>query len=170
MGAIYAAILIIMIYNTIVPMMISVANLFVKDEKDPVKYRAMLIALAVIFLIGGQFKFSVLINIIYIVVDVGHRLHGRGACSVPSLEVLRQEGAPGIRLVSEHEIRRWLRPAPFWLSGVRAGVSACRRADAAVGRRTARRQRRARTTSSALSWKPIHSFCIEEATPWKAFS
>lgn len=65
MGAIYAAILIIMIYNTIVPMMISVANLFVKDEKDPVKYRAMLIALAVIFLIGGQFKFSVLINIIY---------------------------------------------------------------------------------------------------------
>ena len=65
MGGIYAAILIIMIYNTIVPMMISVANLFVKDEKDPVKYRAMLIALAVIFLIGGQFKFSVLINIIY---------------------------------------------------------------------------------------------------------
>ena len=35
--------------------------------------------------------------------------------SVPSLEVLRQEGAPGIRLASEHEIRRWLRPAPFWL-------------------------------------------------------
>lgn len=35
MGGIYAAILIIMIYNTIVPMMISVANLFVKDEKDP---------------------------------------------------------------------------------------------------------------------------------------
>ena len=65
MGGIYAAILIIMIYNTIVPLMISVANLFVKDEKDPVKYRAMLIALAVIFLIGGQFKFSVLINIIY---------------------------------------------------------------------------------------------------------
>ena len=35
MGGIYAAILIIMIYNTIVPMMISVANLFVKTRKIP---------------------------------------------------------------------------------------------------------------------------------------
>ena len=65
MGAVYAAILIIMIYNTIVPMMISVANLFVKEEKDPTKYRVVLIALAVIFLIGGQFQFSMLINILY---------------------------------------------------------------------------------------------------------
>ena len=47
--------------------------------------------------------------------------------SVPSLEVFRQEGAPGIRLASEHEIRRWLRPAPFWLHenlSERAGVLA----------------------------------------------
>ncbi len=64
-GGIYAVILIIMIYNTIVPMMISVANLFVKEEKEPQKYRVVLVALAVIFLLGGQIQFSVLINILY---------------------------------------------------------------------------------------------------------
>lgn len=64
-GVVYAVILIIMIYNTIVPMMVSVANLFVSEEKDPTKYRIVLVALAVIFVIGGQFSFSSLINIIY---------------------------------------------------------------------------------------------------------
>lgn len=64
-GAVFAIILLIMIYNTVVPMMISVANLFVSEEKDPTKYRVSLVALAVIVLIGGQFQFSTLINIIY---------------------------------------------------------------------------------------------------------
>ena len=65
LGGVYAVILIIMIYNTIVPMMVSVANLFITEEKDLVKHRIILVALAVIFLVGGQFQFSMLINIIY---------------------------------------------------------------------------------------------------------
>lgn len=64
-GGIFAVVLLVMIYNTVVPMLISVANLFVSEDKDPVKYRAFLVAVAVIVLIGGQFQFSTLINIIY---------------------------------------------------------------------------------------------------------
>lgn len=64
-GGIFVIVLVIMIYNTIVPMMLNVTNLFVKREEDPVKYRIFMIALAVVVLLGGQFQFSQLINVIY---------------------------------------------------------------------------------------------------------
>ena len=54
-----------MIFNTIVPMLISVANQFAKPQESVTKHRAFIIAIAVIALIVGQLPFSVLVNTIY---------------------------------------------------------------------------------------------------------
>lgn len=64
-GIVFAIVLLIMIYNTIVPMIISVANQFSSEEKDPVKYKGIIVALALVMLVGGQLPFSTLVNVIY---------------------------------------------------------------------------------------------------------
>lgn len=64
-GVVFAVVLLIMIYNTIVPMIISVANQFSSEEKDPVKHKGIIVALAIVMLIGGQLPFSTLVNVVY---------------------------------------------------------------------------------------------------------
>lgn len=64
-GVVFAVVLLIMIYNTIVPMIISVANQFCSEEKDPVKHKGIIVALAIVMLIGGQLPFSMLVNVVY---------------------------------------------------------------------------------------------------------
>lgn len=64
-GVVFAVVLLIMIYNTIVPMIISVANQISSEEKDPVKYKGIIVALAIVMLIGGQLPFSTLVNVVY---------------------------------------------------------------------------------------------------------
>lgn len=64
-GGIFVIVLVIMIYNSIVPMMLNVTNLFVDRKTDPVKFRIFMITLAIAVLLGGQFPFSQMINIIY---------------------------------------------------------------------------------------------------------
>lgn len=64
-GIVFAVVLLVMIYNTIVPMLVSVANQFVTEEKDSVKHKTLIVALAVIMLVGGQLPFSTLVNVIY---------------------------------------------------------------------------------------------------------
>lgn len=64
-GVVFAIVLLIMIYNTIVPMVISVANQLVDEKKDPVKYKGAIVALVAVMLIGGQLPFSTLVNIVY---------------------------------------------------------------------------------------------------------
>ena len=64
-GIVFAIVLLIMIYNTIVPMIISVANQFSSEESDPVKYKGIIVALAIVMLIGGQLPFSTLVNVVY---------------------------------------------------------------------------------------------------------
>lgn len=64
-GLVFVIVLLIMIFNTIVPMLISVANQFAKPQESVTKHRAFIIAIAVIALIVGQLPFSVLVNTIY---------------------------------------------------------------------------------------------------------
>lgn len=64
-GIVFAIVLLIMIFNTIVPMVISVANQFTSEEKDPIKYKGVIVALVIVMLIGGQLPFSTLVNVVY---------------------------------------------------------------------------------------------------------
>lgn len=64
-GFVFVIVLLIMIFNTIVPMLVSIANQFAKPQLSITKHRAVIVAIAVVALIVGQLPFSVLVNTIY---------------------------------------------------------------------------------------------------------
>lgn len=95
-GIVFAIVLLIMIYNTIVPMFVSVANQFVTEEQDPVKHKTLIVALALVTLIGGQLPFSILVNTIYpfvayfaiafIVIIVVRTIYWKATGKTPAME------------------------------------------------------------------------------------
>ncbi|MDO5043711.1 MAG: hypothetical protein Q4E22_00205 [Coriobacteriia bacterium] len=64
-GVIFAIVLLIMIYNTIVPMIVSVANQFAKPHEKPKLNRILLVAIPIVMLFFGQLPFGMLVNVIY---------------------------------------------------------------------------------------------------------
>lgn len=95
-GVVFAIVLLVMIYNTIVPMFVSVANQFVTEEQDAVKHKTLIVALALVTLIGGQLPFSILVNTIYpfvgyfaivfILIIVGRTIYWKATGKEPGME------------------------------------------------------------------------------------